>query len=174
MLRNDLRTNIAVAFLLGIAAVLVSYLAFSFLLNFNLGLAYRRAIENHIAWRDTPDLIGPLLAAQNLIEMARWTGLPTAIMYVGCCCEIAGRVVRWRRLLPLDLFTLSYPVVLVTISIFGHTIAEAGRLWIPMMIPLFIPVAVKLDALYGKRIPWVYLVSSFVMILLVKNFHDFQ
>jgi len=74
---------------------------------------------------------------------------------------------------PLDLFALSYPLIILAVSVSGKTVDEIGRLWIPLMVPLLVIVARGL-ARMRTRCPCPYAVSAFVMILLIKNFNDFQ
>ena len=73
----------------------------------------------------------------------------------------------------LDIFILLYPGLILAVSIFGKTDDEIGRLWIPIMVPLFISVARESVALYKHR-PYGFMVSSFVFVILVKNYHDFR
>ncbi|MBN1867996.1 hypothetical protein JW916_11975 [Candidatus Sumerlaeota bacterium] len=173
LLRKDRRARILSALAVGVVGLAVSHFLFAAFLNFDPFAAYRRAMANHIAWRKTPGLVGPLLTVRNLWELAIWVGWPTAVVYVWGCCRIARRLGRSRKISPADLFVLLYPVLLVAISTFGHTVAEIGRLWIPLMVPLFVAAALELDTRDRHRAPWVYLVSSLFMVLLAKYFHDF-
>ncbi|MBN1867997.1 hypothetical protein JW916_11980 [Candidatus Sumerlaeota bacterium] len=171
--REDLRTKVLDALLIGIVGVLISYLLFHFLLNFSPIAAYRRSMTNHLATRGTPGLVDALHTLRNLGEFARWIGLPAAVAYVWCCCGALRRWWRSRRISPLGLFALGYPFLVAAVSTLGHTVAEVGRLWIPLMIPMFVPVASELATMDRRRAPWVYVVSCLVAILLAKNFHDF-
>ena len=51
---------------------------------------------------------------------------------------------------------------------------EVGRLWIPFAVPALVPVARELAALHAGRPPWLVVIAGVVMILLMKNYQDFQ
>ena len=71
-----------------------------------------------------------------------------------------------------DIFTLAYPLLLLALCVFGHTNSEIGRLWLPMMVPLVVPIARRLRVDYG-RAQGLFIILAVAMILMLKNFQDF-
>ena len=50
---------------------------------------------------------------------------------------------------------------------------RSGDSGIPLAVPTLIPIAREAEALWADR-PWLFVTASFVMILLMKNYQDFQ
>ena len=153
--------------LLGAAATLL-------LLGAGLGFdpfpAFARAVAHNAAWQGSPGLVGPVRTAHNLVELAIWIGWPAAFL-LGWQWLRAAR--RWRRLTPLEGFTLLYPVFLVLVSTFGHTRSEIARLWIPLAVPLAFPLGAEVARWFPRRLGW-YAAAALTLVVLVKNHHDFQ
>ena len=169
--RSEQRRRVVMAgtcFLLG---ALAAYALLRFGLSFEIGLAYRRAMEQHAAWRGPTGLIGVAGTTRNLVEAAVWLGLPAAILAVRHYLRSSARV--WRGPDPVAVFCVCYPLIVIAVSVFGHATREIGRLWIPMLIPAQLVVAREVNRLYPRR-PTIYLLLAAATLLLAKNYHDIR
>jgi hypothetical protein len=152
-------------------ALLTAYAVFRWGLGFELVRACRRAAEHHAAWRGAAGLVGPKGTLRNLVEAAFWLGIPAAVL-CGTHWLRCARDVFNRRIEPLSLFLLLYPLIVIAISTFGATTREIGRLWIPMLIPAQTAAAREMNRLYPRR-PTGYVLLASLAVLLRKNYHDF-
>jgi hypothetical protein len=157
--------------LFGLTAV-ASAVVFYFVLHFDPLPAYLRASAHHRAWTDIQGLIKFRGNVHNFYEFAVWIGLPTVCLYVSQCWRIVSNPGANRT--PAAVFALGYPLVLLTMSVFGGTVYEIGRLWIPFTVPALLPVARELASLQAGQRPLLFAVAGFVAILLMKNYQDFQ
>jgi hypothetical protein len=151
-----------------VACAVVFYLA----LNFDPLPAFARASAHHRAWMEIEGLVRLRGNIHNLYEFAVWLGLPAVILYGAHCWRILAAPAEIRT--PVAVLALGYPFVLLALSLFGGTEHEVGRLWIPFAVPALVPVARELSSLHDGRRPWLFVVVGVVMILLMKNYQDFQ
>jgi hypothetical protein len=124
------------------------------------------------AWMEIEGLVRLRGNIHNLYEFAVWLGLPAVILYGAHCWRILAAPAE--ILTPVAVLALGYPFVLLALSLFGGTEHEVGRLWIPFAVPALVPVARELSSLHDGRRPWLFVVVGVVMILLMKNYQDFQ
>ena len=154
-----------------VAGLLLCWGLFRLVLDYDPLVAYARAMNAHTGWRVTEGLTDVRGNVRNFVELTIWMGLPAALMYVRRLAR--GIAEDWRSLDALDVLAFLYPALVLAVSIFGQTTTEIGRLWIPLMVPMVIPIARELQALHGER-PYFYAGGAFTMVCLVKNYHDFQ
>lgn len=161
--------RVGLTFAAGVVACAAIFFLF---LNYQPLTAYLRAVAHHRAWMGIEGLIGLRGNIHNFYEFSVWVGIPAVILYVAHCVRIAAS--PRMRLEPLALFALGYPLLLLGLSVFGGSEHEIGRLWIPVAVPALLPVARELASLHADRRPWLFVIASSVMILLMKNYQDFQ
>ena len=169
--RRRWRRLLTVSLVFGVS-VAACALAFYLALNFEPFRAFVRVNAHHRAWMEIEGLVRLRGNIHNFYEFAVWFGLPGAILYASQCWRILCAPSEHRS--PVAVLALGYPVILAALSLFGGTEHEVGRLWIPFAVPALVPVARELAALHAGRPPWLFVIGGVVMVLLMKNYQDFQ
>ena len=125
------------------AGLLVMFLLFKWLLNYDILLRYANAMAQHRRAKDyVPGLEQVLYALLlNNAEMLTWSGMPFILLALVQMGRSVAACLR-RQPQPVDELAAAFLLTYVALNLFGQTNGEVQRLWL-FMLPVLALLAAK-------------------------------
>ena len=161
-----------VRLLLGLAAgLLLTYLAFRFLLNYDFFLRYAGAFARHRAHKEyQSDLEGILIALLiNNFEFAFSIGVPLALLALGRAARAAAVFIQ-NKAARLDGLLAACVITYLFLNLFGQTRSEVGRLWLFLLPLAALFAAPEARALFERQKASIYLVIGLQLATTILTF----